>query len=438
MVKIETHQVHETLKKYMLVDGHDMVYDPEKSHGSYFVDKKSGEEYMDFFTFFASLPIGHNHHKLLEEDFLEKLTRAAINKPSNSDIYTEEMAEFVETFGRVAVPDDMKHLFFICGGALAVENALKVSMDWKVRKNFARGSTGERGTQVVHFKNAFHGRSGYTLSLTNTFDIRKYQHFARFDWPRIDTPKLTFPITDEVEKRVELEERESIHQIYDAIERRGDDLCAMIIEPVQGEGGDVHFRPKFMQALRKICDENEIMLIYDEIQSGMGITGKMWAYEHYGVSPDIFSFGKKSQVCGIAANGRIREVEDNCFEESSRINSTWGGNLVDMVRSQRYLEIIEEENLVKNAATVGNYLKQHLSEFQETHTCVTNVRGKGLMCAFDLPSTEKRDEVYKSTFENNLLVLKSGERAIRFRPPLTLSKEEVDSAMEILEAAIKE
>ncbi len=437
MANINADEVHETLGKYMLADGYDLVYDPEESHGTYFVDKKSGKEYLDFFTFFASLPIGHNHPKLMEKSFLDRLTRAALNKPSNSDIYTTEMAEFVDTFARVAMPDEMKHLFFICGGALAVENALKVSMDWKVRKNFAKGSTEERGTQVIHFKHAFHGRSGYTLSLTNTFDPRKYQYFARFDWPRIDTPKLTFPITEEVERRVELEEKESIHQIHNAVERCGDDICGLIIEPIQGEGGDVHFRPEFMRSLRKICDENELMLIYDEVQSGMGITGKMWAYQHYDTPPDIFAFGKKSQVCGIAANGRLSEVDDNCFQESSRINSTWGGNLVDMVRSQRYLEIIEEDKLVRNAHKVGSYLKDQLKAFQNTHTTVTNVRGKGLMVAFDLPSTEKRDEVFRSTYENGLLVLKSGERAIRFRPPLNVTKEEIDTAMEILDDAMK-
>lgn len=421
----------------MLIDGYDLVYDMEKSHGSYLYDSKSQREFLDFFTCFATMPIGHNHPKLLEEDFLNKLKNAAINKPSNSDIYTQEMAEFVQTFAKLAMPSkDFKHLFFISGGALAIENGLKVAFDWKVRKNFKKDNQKELGHQVIHFQDSFHGRTGYTLSLTNTFDPRKHQYFAKFAWPRVSVPKLTFPITEEVKKRVELEEAESIRQIHDIIEKQGDDIAAMVIEPIQGEGGDRHFRPEFFQKLRTICDNNEIMLMFDEIQAGMGLTGKMWAYQHYGISPDIIAFGKKTQVCGIMVNDRVDEIENNCFEESSRLNSTWGGNLVDMIRCQKYLEIIDEENLVQNAADVGGYLQKRLIQLQQQHPGVSNVRGKGLMIAFDLPSTEKRDQVFKRTYEHGLLVLKSGERSIRFRPPLNLSKEEVDEGIEILDKSI--
>lgn len=436
MNRISADKVHEVMKKYTIGDGMDIVYDHKKSHGSYLYDAKRDKEYLDMFSFFASLPIGHNHPKLLEEDFFNHLAEVAVNKPSNSDIYTRELAEWTETFATIAKPDCFKHLFFVSGGALAVENALKVSMDWKVRKNFKRGHNDVIGERIIHFKDAFHGRTGYTLSLTNTFDPRKYQYFTKFKWPRIDTPKLSFPITEEVEERVKMEESRSIQQINNAIEDNGDDIAALIIEPIQGEGGDIHFRPEFMQNLRRICDKNEIMFVLDEVQSGMGITGKWWAYEHYGFEPDIVAFGKKAQTCGIMVTDRVEEVEDHCFEESSRINSTWGGNLVDMVRSQRYLEIIEEEKLVDKARDVGDYLMKRLQGFQEKYKGVSNVRGKGLMCAFDLHSTDARDEVRERAFKNDLLVLKSGERAIRFRPSLNISKEEVDEAMEILDNSL--
>jgi len=437
MSEIPPEKVHETMKKYMLIDGYDLVYDMEKSHGSYLHDAKTDREFLDFFSCFATMPIGHNHPKLLEEDFLNKLKKAAINKPSNSDIYTPEMAEFVQTFADLAMPsEDFEHLFFISGGALAVENALKVAFDWKVRKNFQKGKKEVIGQKVLHFKDSFHGRTGYTLSLTNTFDPRKHQYFAKFDWPRVDVPQLTFPVTEEVEKRVELEEAESIRQINAIIDREGENIAALVIEPIQGEGGDQHFRPEFFKKIRTICDENEIMLVFDEVQAGLGLTGKMWAYQHYGITPDIVAFGKKTQVCGIMVSNRVDEVENNVFEESSRLNSTWGGNLVDMVRCQKYLEIIEEENLVQNAKEVGEYMQNALHDLEEKHKCISNVRGEGLMIAFDLVSTEKRDQVFKSTYDNGLLVLKSGERSIRFRPPLNLSKEEVDEGMAILDKAI--
>ncbi len=431
---IPANKVHETLSKYMLVDGFPVVVDLEKSHGSFLVDAITGKEYVDFFTFFASAPIGFNHPKMTTPEFIEKLGKVAVNKPSNSDLYTVEMAEFVETFATIAKPDYMKHLFFVSGGALAVENALKTAFDWKVRKNLKKGK-GEKGYKVIHFKQAFHGRTGYTLSLTNTFDPRKTMYFPTFDWPRIDNPKLRFPITDEVIKEVEEAEKKAIQQIKDVIAKDGDDIACLIIEPIQGEGGDNHFRKEFFKELETICKESDIMFIVDEVQTGIGLTGKMWAYQHFDIKPDIIAFGKKTQVCGIMVSDRVDEVENNVFVESSRINSTWGGNLVDMVRSTKYLQIIDEEKLVDNAAKMGEYLMKKLNEMAERKP-ITNIRGKGLFCAFDLPNTDHRDKVFSAGLEKGVLILKSGEKSIRFRPPLNIKQEEIDKGLSILEEII--
>ena len=186
-------RVRDVIGKHMLADGFKLVLDLKNSYRSKIVDERNGDEYIDFFTFFASSPLGLNHPKLISDDVKEKLAFAAINKPSNSDIYTTPMAEFVDTFSRVAKPDYMKHLFFVDGGALAVANGLKVAFDWKVRKNFKKGYKEEKGLQAMHFKEAFHGRSGYTMSLTNT-DPNKVKYFPKFDWPRIINPKITFPL----------------------------------------------------------------------------------------------------------------------------------------------------------------------------------------------------------------------------------------------------
>ena len=187
--KITADEVHEILKQYMLADGFNFVLDLKNSHGIYLVDERTGDSYIDFFTFFASSPLGLNHPKL--QAVKDELGFAAINKPSNSDIYTTFMAEFVETFANIAKPDYMKYLFFVSGGTLAVENGLKVAFDWKVQKNFAKGYKEERGHQVIHFRQAFHGRSGYTMSLTNT-EPNKIKYFPKFNWPRITNPKITF------------------------------------------------------------------------------------------------------------------------------------------------------------------------------------------------------------------------------------------------------
>ncbi len=434
---VEASRVHEVLKKHILADGYEMVLDLEKSRGSYLHDARTGKEYLDFFTFFASNPLGMNHPKLAEDqDFLERLQRAAINKPSNSDIYTREMAEMVDTFDRIGIPDYLPHAFFISGGALAVENALKVAFDWKVRKNFEKGYRQERGFKVLHLDRAFHGRSGYTLSLTNTLP-NKTKYFAKFDWPRIESPALEFPLNDERLVDVQEREEQAIKQAKRYFESYPDQIAAIILEPIQGEGGDRHFRPEFHEALRELADKHEALLIYDEVQTGIGMTGRFWAHEHF-VKPDILAFGKKAQVCGILAGKRVDEVPDNVFEVSSRINSTWGANLTDMVRFTRVLEVIEEDHLVQHAEETGNYLQKQIDDLYENFEQVSNPRGRGLFCAFDLPSTEYRDKLIEQCLDHGLMILPCGFKTLRFRPPLTVNREEIDDGIDIISTALSD
>ncbi|MFN2374354.1 MAG: L-lysine 6-transaminase [Cyclonatronaceae bacterium] len=433
---IEAKSVHKILGKHLLTDGFDIVLDLEKSKVPYLYDSKYGKQYLDFFTFFASNPVGMNHPKLHDEQFRETMLRVAIHNPSNSDIYTTEMAAFVDTFSRVGIPDYMPHAFFISGGALAVENALKVAFDWKVQLNFRKGYRTEKGHKVLHFEKAFHGRTGYTMSLTNT-EPGKVAYFPKFDWPRITSPAMKFPVNETTTLAVEELERKSLTQARKYFEIYKDDIAAIILEPIQGEGGDNHFRPEFHKELRKLADEFEALLIYDEVQTGVGLTGKFWAHEHY-VKPDILAFGKKAQVCGILVGKRIDDLDTNVFKVSSRINSTWGGSLVDMVRFQRYLEIIEEDNLVENAASVGNYLLGRIKDFTDKYEYVSNARGKGLMCAFDFPGVHARKAFLGACYENGLIMLPCGTNSVRFRPPLTIAKEHIDEGMDIIEKSIEE
>jgi L-lysine 6-transaminase len=437
-MKIEPENVHKTLSKYMLVDGFDFVFDVRKSKGCRIYDSRHKKYLLDCFSFFASVPIGCNHPKMNNPEFIKKIGEVALNKPSNSDIFTTEMAEFVDTFAKLAKPPYFKHLFFISGGALAVENALKTAFDWKIRKNFADGATKEIGKQVIHFKESFHGRTGYTLSLTNTFVADKVKYFTKFNWPRIVNPRVTFPLNDNNLKKVIDLEKQAISEIENAISKNSDDIAALIIEPIQAEGGDNHFRKEFLLELRKICNKNDIMYIIDEVQTGVGITGKMWAFEHFDFEPDIVAFGKKTQVCGIMVGKKVDEIKDNVFNVSSRLNSTWGGNLVDMVRCQKYLEIIKEENLIKNAEVQGKLLIESLKELGQKYSeKIFNIRGLGLMCAFDLESPQKRDELKKKLNENDLIILGCGEKTIRFRPPLIISSEEIKEAIGILDKTLK-
>ncbi|HMJ12592.1 MAG TPA: L-lysine 6-transaminase, partial [Polyangiaceae bacterium] len=387
--QVPADRVHGVLKEHLLVDGYPIVVDLEQSRGSYVRDAVSGRDYLDFFSFFASNPIGFNHPRMLEPEVQQRLARAATTKVSNADYYTSYMAEFVQTLARTAAPPELVHYFFIDTGSLAVENAMKAAFDWKVRKNLACGK-GERGQQILHLEQAFHGRSGYALSVTNT-DPLKTQYFPKFAWPRIPCPQIRFPCDSAETLRVEALERAAIHAAEQAFDRAPDDIAAILLEPIQGEGGDNHFRPEFLQALRKLADERDALLIYDEVQTGLGLTGKWWAYQHHGIAPDILCFAKKMQVGGILVSKRIDEVPDNVFSVPSRINSTWGGSLVDMVRCTHLLQIIADEHLLDNAAARGAELLRGLERIQTRFAGkVSNARGVGLMCALDLPDTERR------------------------------------------------
>src|SRR5438067_2133422 len=429
---ISPSMVLDSIEQHVLLDGFKIVVNLDKSRGSYLYNAVDDRRLIDLYGFFGSMPVGFNHPHFDQPEVRRDLLRAAKVKVANSDIYSDGYAEFVATFERAVGLPPLERYLFIEGGALAVENCLKAAMDWKVRKNIAAGH-GERGTQTLHFRHAFHGRSGYTMSLTNT-DPRKTDLFAKFDWPRVSCPHIDFSLP-ESEREADVIEREkkSEAEIRQFIDQAKIDICAIIIEPIQGEGGDNHFRGEWLQTLRKICDENEMLLIFDEVQCGMGATGRNWCCEHFGVLPDLLAFGKKAQVCGVMAGPRLDEVKDNCFRLPSRISSTWGGNSTDFVRSTHYLRIIEMEKLVENARIQGEYFLAKLRDLARRHPLLSAVRGRGLMLAFDLPDSSRRDAFWKGAFELGLLVVRCGERSIRLRPVLDITEEVIEEAVRIMD-----
>lgn len=430
VARVAPADVHAVLGQHLLADGFPLVVDLERSKGSWLVDARTGDRYLDLYTFFASSPLGINPPEIVEDpEFLAELTRAAANKPANSDAYTVPYAEFVETFARVLGDPALPHLFFIEGGALAVENALKVAFDWKSRLNESRGLSPDLGTNVLHLTRAFHGRSGYTMSLTNT-DPVKTARYPKFAWPRIDVPAVRFPVADHLAE-IEKAERHAYDQARHAFQLYPDDIACFIAEPIQGEGGDNHLRPEFLQAIQQLCRDNDALFILDEVQTGVGLTGTTWAYQQLGLEPDIVAFAKKVQLGGIMAGRRVDDVPDNVLHVSGRINSTWGGGLADMVRSRRLLEIIERDDLVRNAAERGSHLLAGLEDLQRRHgALLSNVRGRGLMCAADLPDADLRAELIRRLYEDEkVLALACGTSSVRFRPALNVTDDILDQAL---------
>jgi len=428
-------QIHGVLSNHMLADGIPLVFDTKKSHDNFFVDSIDSRAYLDMFSFFASGALGHNHPVFSRDEVREELLEAAIVKPSLSDVYTESMAEFVEEVASVT-PKAMPYHFFVEGGALAVENALKAAFDWKTRKNIEAG-IGEKGTQILHFRHAFHGRSGYTLALTNTQSIEKTQYFPKFRWPRVNSPAIEFPITEESMAQTIENEQKTLEEIKQCFLDNPDDIAAVLIEPIQGEGGDRHFRPEFFVALKELTLEEDVLLIFDEVQTGLGITGRWWCHEHFDVRPDLMVYGKKMQVGGFCSTNRINEI-DSVFKVSSRINSTFGGNLCDMVRGKWIIRTMKEESLVENSHTQGELLMRDIVQWAEESGKVFRVRGRGLMIAFDLQDKETRDTFLKvSLEEEGLLLLSCGECSIRFRPHLVFNDSVRELLMNSLEKVIQ-
>lgn len=429
--------VHSALARWMLADGMPLVLDLEKSRGTWLHDAREGRDYLDFFGCFGSTPIGWNHPALTDAAWLRSIAHAVANRPSNSDLYCVEFARYVERMAEVARPEGYEHMFFVDGGALAVENAIKVAFDWKVRRNRAKGVDADVGQKILHFKKAFHGRSGYTMSMTNTRPD-KILYFPKFEaWPRCDAPEARFPLEGADLLAHAQAEEAALAQVDAAFAKHGDDVAAILIETIQCEGGDRHFRPEFLRGLQARAERYDCLFILDEVQTGFFSSGKPWAFEHYGVRPDVFAFGKKAQQCGIMAGPKVLEVPGNVFETSSRINSTWGGNLVDMVRATRILEVVRDERLADNAAAVGAFWLEGMRGIQARHDCVSNARGLGLIMAFDLPDGATRDRLHKTMREIGLLALVCGERTLRLRPHLAVTRTEAAQALEMTEKALQ-
>lgn len=425
---LQPQDVHAVLRRHQLADGFPFVLDLERSEGSWLVDARDGARYLDLFTCFASWPIGWNHPGLADPEFSARLARVARHKPSNSDLYTEPFASFVDTFATRVTPAGFEHHFWVSGGALAVENALKVAFDWKARKVGVERTNDGATLAVLHFRQAFHGRSGYTLSVTNTVPD-KVALFPKFPWPRVHNPACRFDLDGALENDIEAEEARAVAEIEAAFDVPGRHIAAILIETIQGEGGDNYFRKEFLQRLRRFADEREALLVFDEVQAGFFSTGKPWAFEHFDVRPDVVAFGKKTQVCGLFAGPRVDEVHDNVFRVPSRINSTWGGDLTDMVRSQRMIEIILADGLAENATVTGRRMVTGLRVLARAHRSMTNVRGLGTWVAFTLPSAAERAALLRALLEERVIALASGTASIRFRLSLAIRPADIDEAL---------
>ncbi|MCJ8340770.1 MAG: 4-aminobutyrate--2-oxoglutarate transaminase [Pseudomonadales bacterium] len=392
----------------------------ERGEGSELWDVE-GQRFIDFGAGIAVCNTGHSHPKVVAA------AKAQLDKFSHTCVMVnpyEVAVELAEKLIAVAPGDSGKKAIFVSTGAEAVENCVKI----------ARAYTGRRA--VVAFNGGFHGRTNLTMALTGK--ITPYKHlFGPFP---ADIYHIPFPIAlHDVSVKQSLKALENLFKVDIA----ASDVAAIIVEPVQGEGGFYAAPAEFLQALRSICDEQGIVLIADEIQTGFGRTGKMFSFEHAGVEPDLITMAK-----GIAGGFPLAAVVGKTAIMDAPLpgglGGTYGGSPVACAAALAVLEVIEEENLVMRAAQIGELFKQRLTALQTDYPLlISDVRNQGAMIAIELmlegdsdqPNTALTQAIIGGAAEHGLILLSCGFYAnvIRFLPALTISDELAEEGLDNFE-----
>ena len=394
----------------------------EKASGCVIQDV-DGNLFLDFTAGIAVTNTGHCHPEVVAaiQDQAAKLIHM-----SGTDFYYRPQIDLAEKLAKVAPGPSPKKVFFCNSGAEALEGALKLAR-WHTKRN-----------RVVAFFGAFHGRTYGAMSLSGS----KLVHRRGFSPLVPDIHHVDFPRECPEGGRCAGKCR-LVAEIEDTIFKRiapPEEVAAIFVEPIQGEGGYHPIAPGCLPALRALCDKHKMLLVVDEVQSGMGRTGKMWAVEHYGVEPDIIC-SAKGIASGMPLGAIIAKADVMDWPPGSHA-STFGGNPVSCRAALASIELLEREYLA-NATARGEQLRAGLRELQARHPAIANVRGLGLMTAMDLvhthdgdPAVGRRNAVVQEAFQRGLLLLGCGESAIRFCPPLCVYPEQVDAALSILDGVL--
>jgi len=367
-----------------------------------FLQDVDGNRYLDFNSNVCSCNVGYNHPKIME--VLKEYSRIGTHKIAGQDFYTEEQTKLAEKLLKI-VPKNLRRVLLLNSGAEAVENAIK----------FAYRKKGPlAGVSCI---GAFHGRTIGALSFTDSKAVQKKYY------PEVNNELIKFCKNDD---------DPDINQLEELI-RREAEPAFVIIECVQGEGGYTVASKKFIKNLRRITEKHDVPLIIDEIQSGMGRTGKWWSFEHYRIKPDIMTSAKSLQV------GAVISSEKYDPKEPGAVSSTWaGGHRIDLAVGLKTIEIIEKEKLMNNARRLGKYFMKRLYEIQKKYPKkIVDVRGLGLMIGLELSKEKEMKSVLKEAFKNGLLLLGCGEKTVRIAPPLIMTKEEADQGLYILERVVR-
>ena len=363
----------------------------DKGQGCYFKDLDNNT-FLDFSSQISSNPLGYNNPEL--KQVIKRYSNTHPIKYAGQDFAIEEHLKLLEELISIT-PKNLNAAFLINSGAEAVENAIKICM----RKN-------DKAKFGISFQGSFHGRTLGALSLTNSKLLYKKNYFT------IPNKILSYS-------------NEAVNELEHVLRKNSsEEIAFVILEPIQGEGGYNIASKEMINGLRKITRENNIPLISDEVQSGMGRTGKWWAIDNFNITPDVMSAAKALQVAATISNR-------NMFPEPGAISSTWGGgHKLDLTLGCKTIEIIKKKKLLNNVNNQGKYLRKRLQELNLDK--ISNVRGLGLMNAFDLPNEQLRNNLVIECLKNGLVLLGCGYKGIRLIPPYIVKEKEIDEACEII------
>ena len=403
-----------------------------KSGRGIVVTDVDGNEFFDFSAGIAVTSTGHCHPEVVAA--IQKQAGELIHM-SGTDFYYGSMVELGERLSKIAPMAGPHRVYYGNSGAEAIEAALKMARYHTKRQN------------VIAFFGAFHGRTMGALSLTAS----KPQQKRRFA-PLV--PGVTHVRYPDVYRGCSGGAEDAEHFSLGCarfIEEKlfkttlpPEEVAAIFVEPIQGEGGYVVAPTVFMQELRRICDRHSILLVADEVQSGMGRTGKWWAIEHTGVQPDIVC-SAKGIASGMPLGVTLAKAEIMDWVPGSHA-STFGGNPVAIAAALATLDVIEHEGLLKNSAEVGNHMLRRMADWPKKYRIVGDVRGRGLMLGVEIVKDQQtkeyghdeRDRIVELAFEKGILFLGCGPSTIRIAPPLIVTKDEADVAIDLLEEAIEQ
>lgn len=371
----------------------------DRASEGYLIDK-NGKKYVDFMAGIAVNSLGYD-----DEGFKETLKKQIDKILHCSNLYyNEPQASLAQALCQNS-KGDFEKVFFCNSGTEANEGAIKLARLWGKKKCGAK--KGECCSDFVAFKNSFHGRSTGALSLTGQ---TKYQ-------------KGFEPLIGEV-KYAEFNDFRSVKEAVD------EKTCAVILEPIQGEGGIITAEPEFLKSVRKLCDEKNVMLIFDEVQTGIGRTGKLFAYQNFDIIPDVLTLakglGNGMPIGAILANKKFSEI----FEPSTH-GTTFGGNPLAMAAGLYVINKISKPEFLKSVDESAQYFVQKLNEIVKKHKSAKILKGKGLMLGLEVEG--KPADYVKKCVEEGLLILSAGENVLRFVPPLTITKERIDEGVKILD-----